>query len=146
MTPREVKDETKEHEGDPLIRQRMRSLRMQMARRRMMSDVANADLIVTNPAHYAVAIAYNLEKMPAPYVCAKGTRYLAQRIVEIAKREEVPIVENPPIARALYKKVKIGQMIPSEFYRAVAELLAFVYMLKNRRPTGRLTPHRLPTR
>lgn len=133
MTHQEVKEELKEHEGDPLVRQRMRSIRMQMARKRMMSDVAKADVIVTNPTHYAVAIAYDRKTAPAPYVCAKGKRYLALRIREIAAEHKIPIIENPPVARSLYRKVKVGQVIPSEFYRVVAEILAFVYFLKKRR-------------
>lgn len=136
MTPQEVKEEAKEHEGDPLVRQRMRSIRMQMARKRMMSSVAKADVVVTNPTHYAVAIAYDKTKMSAPYVCGKGTRYLALRIREIAAQHKIPIIENPPVARALYKRVKVGQMIPSEFYKVIAELLAFVYLLKKRKTAG----------
>lgn len=129
MTPREVKEEAKEHEGDPLVRQRMRSLRMEMARRRMMDEVPKADVVVTNPTQYAVALKFDREKMPAPFVTAKGAQHMARRIREVAMAHGVPIVENPPIARALFRKVRIGHPVPSEFYRVVAELLAFVYLL-----------------
>lgn len=135
MTPREVKDELKEQEGDPLIKQRMRSIRMEMARKRMINDVPLADVIITNPTHFAVAIRYDLKVNPAPIVCAKGVEHLAARIREIAVENGVPIIENPPIARALYRHVKVGHPVPSEFYRVIAELLAFVMMLK-RRPGG----------
>ena len=132
MTPREVKEETKEHEGDPLIRQRMKSLRIQMSRNRMMSEVAHSDVVITNPTHYAVALAYNRDKMSAPYVSAKGRQFMARRIREIAAEHGVPILENPSVARALYRRVKVGEAVPSEFYRIIAELLAFVYLLKQR--------------
>lgn len=133
MTHREAKDEQKEHEGDPLIRQRMRSLRMEMARKRMMQEVQNAQVVVTNPTHYAVALRYDQEKMAAPYVCAKGSQYLALRIREIAIEHGIPIIEHPPIARALFRNVKVGGAVPSDFYRVIAELLAYVFFLKKRR-------------
>jgi flagellar biosynthetic protein FlhB len=129
MTRREVKEEAREHEGDPLMRRRLRSLRLQMARERMMSKVPKAKVVLTNPTHYAVAVSYDRETMAAPIVCAKGKELLARRIREFAAECGVPIVENPPMARALFKKVKVGRAIPSEFHRAVAELLAFIYML-----------------
>lgn len=133
MSPQEVKDEMKEHEGDPLVRQRMKSLRQQMARNRMMSEVPKADVVVTNPTHFAVAIKFDQKRMPAPFVTAKGAQHLALRIRQMALEHRVPIIENPPIARALYQKVKVGQAIPSDFYRVIAELLAFVFLLKKRR-------------
>lgn len=145
MTPAELKEEMKEQEGDPLIRQRMRSLRMEMTRKRMMAEVKKADVIVTNPTHYAVAIRYDKDRLPAPFVCAKGTQYLAARIREIGSECGIPIIENPPIARALYKQVKVGHMVPSEFYRVIAELLAFVFLLK-RRSGGRRIYSGLPLR
>jgi flagellar biosynthesis protein FlhB len=133
MTQQEMKDEMKEREGNPMIKQRQRSIAMQRLRQRMMSEVPKANVIVTNPTHFAVALTYNRGKAPAPYVCAKGTQFMAQRIKEVALAHGIPIIENKPLARALYKQVKVGQIIPSEFYKAVAEVLAFVFMLKNRK-------------
>jgi flagellar biosynthetic protein FlhB len=130
MTHNELKDEMKEREGNPLIRQRQRSLQMQAARKRMMADIAKADVIVTNPTRLAVALRYDKEKAGAPYVCGKGKQLFAMRIRKIARERGIPIVENRPLARALYRHVKVGQIIPSQFYRAVAEILAFVFLLK----------------
>ena len=136
MTHKEMKDEHKEREGNPLIRQRQRSLQMQAARQRMMSEVPKANVVVTNPTHYAVALSYDVSKAPAPRVVAKGTRLMALRIRRLALEAGVPVVENKPLARALYRRAKVGRAIPGEFFRAVAELLAFVYLLKRRgRPT-----------
>ena len=131
MTKQEVKDEYKDTEGDPKIKARIRSIQMQMARQRMMSAVPKADVVVTNPTHYAVAIQYDKTKAPAPIVVAKGVDYLAFQIREIAKQNNVPIVENRPVARALYNSVPIDGIIPSDLYVAVAEILAYVY--NNRR-------------
>ena len=131
MTKQEVKDEHKDTEGDPKIKARIKSIQMQMARQRMMSSVPTADVVVTNPTHYAVAIKYDKTKAPAPLVIAKGVDYLAFQIREIAKENNVPIVENRPIARALYNNVPIDGMIPSDLYVAVAEILAFVYNSKH---------------
>ena len=131
MTKQEVKDEQKDTEGDPKIKARIKSIQMQMARQRMMSSVPSADVVVTNPTHYAVAIKYDREKAPAPMVVAKGIDYLAFQIKEIAKNNNVPIVENRPVARALYKTVPVDAIIPSDLYVAVAEILAFVYKQKN---------------
>ena len=130
MTPQELKDEMKEREGNPLIKQRQRSIAMQQARKRMMAEAAKADVIVTNPTHYAVALRYDKEKAPAPYVCAKGKQFLALRIRRLARERGIPIIENRPLARALYAQCRVGQVIPSQFYRAVAEILAFVFLLK----------------
>ena len=127
MTKQEVKDEQKDIEGDPKIKSRIRSQQMQIAKRRMMAQVPNADVVVTNPTHYAVAIRYNKDEAPAPLVVAKGIDFMAFKIREIAKNNNVPIVENPPLARALYKLVKVDSIIPAELYVAVAEILAFVY-------------------
>ncbi len=132
MTKQEVKDEHKDTEGDPKIKARIKSIQMQMARQRMMSTVPEADVVVTNPTHYAVAIKYDKNKAPAPIVTAKGVDYLAFQIREIAKEHNVPIVENRPIARALYSNVPIDGMIPSDLYVAVAEILAFVYNSKHK--------------
>ena len=130
MTKQEVKDEYKDTEGDPKIKARIKSIQMQMARQRMMSSVPNADVVVTNPTHYAVAIKYDKTKAPAPMVVAKGVDYLAFQIREIAKENNVPIVENRPVARTLYNTVPIDGVIPSDMYVAVAEILAFVFKAK----------------
>lgn len=131
MTKQEVKDEQKDIEGDPKIKARIKSIQMQMARQRMMSAVPQADVVVTNPTHYAVAIKYDKSKAPAPIVVAKGVDYLAFEIKEIAKENNVPIVENRPVARALYNTVPIDGIIPSDLYVAVAEILAYVFRAKN---------------
>lgn len=130
MTKQEVKDEHKDTEGDPKIKARIKSIQMQMARQRMMSAVPQADVVVTNPTHYAVAIQYDKTKAPAPIVVAKGVDYLAFQIRDIAKSNNVPIVENRPVARALYNTVPIDGVIPSDLYVAVAEILAYVYNSK----------------
>ena len=127
MTKQEVKDEQKDTEGDPKIKAKIKSIQMQMARQRMMSSVPQADVVVTNPTHYAVAIKYDKEKAPAPIVTAKGIDYLAFQIREIAKENNVPIVENRPVARALYNTVPLDGVIPSDLYVAVAEILGYVY-------------------
>ena len=132
MTKQEVKDEYKDTEGDPKIKARIKGIQNQMARQRMMSSVPKADVVVTNPTHYAVAIQYDKSVAPAPIVIAKGVDYLAFQIRAIAKDNNVPIVENRPVARALYNKVPVDGIIPSDLYVAVAEILAYVYNLKNR--------------
>lgn len=131
MTKQEIKDEHKDVEGDPKIKAKIKSIQMQMARQRMMSSVPKADVVVTNPTHYAVAIQYDKTRAPAPMVVAKGVDYLAFEIREIAKEHNVPIVENRPVARALYNTVPVDGVIPSDLYVAVAEILAFVYRQKN---------------
>ena len=130
MTKQEIKDEHKDTEGDPKIKARIKSIQMQMARQRMMSAVPQADVVVTNPTHYAVAIQYDKTKAPAPIVVAKGVDYLAFQIRDIAKNNNVPIVENRPVARALYNSVPVDGIIPSDLYVAVAEILAYVYNSK----------------
>ena len=130
MTKQEVKDEHKDTEGDPKIKAKIKSIQMQMARQRMMSAVPQADVVVTNPTHYAVAIQYDKSKAPAPIVVAKGVDYLAFQIRDIAKNNNVPIVENRPVARALYNSVPVDGIIPSDLYVAVAEILAYVYNRK----------------
>lgn len=129
MTKQEQKEEFKETEGDPHVKGRIRAVQMQMARSRMMSEVPNADVIITNPTHYAVALSYQRDQMEAPQVVAKGTDHLAKKIREIAKENDVPIVENKPVARALYK-VDLGMSVPEDLFKAVAEILAYVYSLK----------------
>jgi len=135
MTKQEVRDEVKETEGNPQMRGRIRRIQRDLARRRMMKEVPTATAIVVNPTHYAVALRYEMTGMAAPRVVAKGRNYLARRIREIALAHEVPIVENKPLAQALYKSVDVGQEIPAHLYRAVAEILAYIYRLM--RPRGR---------
>lgn len=133
MTKQEAKQEYKEREGDPQIRARIRSVQREMARKRMMQAVKKADVIVTNPTHIAVALVYDTSKMSAPKVVAKGADFVAQKIKEIAAESGVPMVENVPLARTLYKTVKVGHSIPRALYQAVAEVLAYVYRLKKRK-------------
>ena len=132
MTKQEVKDEMKQSEGDPQIKGKIRQKQRQMAMARMMKEVPKADVIITNPTHYAIALSYQ-QGMSAPLVVAKGQDLVAQRIKEIAREARVPIVENKPLARAIYAAVQIGDAIPQELYQAVAEVLAYVYRLKNTR-------------
>lgn len=136
MTREEVKEETRLAEGDPTIRARFRSLHRQYAMRRMMQDVARADVVITNPTHLAVALAYRPEGMSAPRVVAKGARLIALQIRERARAAGVPVVEHQPLAQALYKAVPVGGEIPAALYRAVAEILAYVWGLGGRRPVG----------
>jgi flagellar biosynthetic protein FlhB len=131
MSKQELKEEFKQTEGDPLIRARIRSVQREMARRRMMEAVPKADVVITNPTHVAVALEYR-KGMNAPRVTAKGAGFLAERIKEVARKHRVHIVENPPVARLLYKMCDIGMQIPENLYRAVAEILAHVYKLKGR--------------
>ncbi|WP_341704979.1 flagellar biosynthesis protein FlhB [Ferrovibrio sp.] len=130
MTTQELKDEYKESEGDPMIKARLRQIRMQRVRKRMMAAVPEASVVVTNPTHFAVALKYEAEKMDAPRVVAKGADLLAKRIREIATENKVPIIENPPLARALYK-VEIDDPIPLELYRAVAGVISYIMRLKD---------------
>lgn len=132
MTKQEVKEEYKRLEGDPQIKARIKQRQIEMARKRSLKDVPSADVVITNPTHIAVALKYDSEKMSAPVVVAKGQRLLAERIKSIADAAGVPIVENVPVARALYKNVDVGQQVPSELYRAVAEILAYVYRLSKK--------------
>jgi flagellar biosynthesis protein FlhB len=135
MTKDEVKREMKEQEGSPEIKGRIRQLQREAARRRMMSAIPKADVIVTNPTHYAVAIQYTA-KMRAPIVVAKGSFLLAERIIEIARENRVAIVRTPPFARALYHHAELGEEIPSALYTAAAEVLAYIYQLKEYRRHG----------
>ncbi len=132
MTKQEVKDEVKDQEGNPQIRGKIRSLQIQAARRRMMKAVPEATMVVTNPTHYAVALKYDPKSMPAPTVVAKGKNLIAQKIKAIAQEHKVPVVENKPLAQLLYKKVEIGEIIPVELYRIVAEMLAYVMRLREK--------------
>lgn len=127
MTKQEVKDEYKETEGDPKVKSRLRSIQMKMAQNRMMANIPNANVVVTNPTHYAVALEYNRLKTAAPKVVAKGVDFVAFKIREVAQNNNIPIIENPPLARELYKLVPIDGIIPSDMFVAVAEVLAYVY-------------------
>ncbi len=134
MSKQEIKDEFKQREGDPLIKARVRKMQREIARRRMMEAVPKADVVITNPTHLSVALRYSQgEKMRAPKVVAKGAGFLSDKIREIAKKHRIPLVENKPLAQALYKGVDIGEEIPEALYKAVAEVLAYVYRLKNPR-------------
>lgn len=132
MTKQEVKDEHKQTEGDPMVKGRLRSLRMQRARQRMMAAVPKSDVVVTNPTHYAVALKYDMDSMGAPVLVAKGADLVAKRIRDLAEENEVPVVENPPLARALYATVELDQEVPPEHYKAVAEVIGYVMRLKGR--------------
>lgn len=132
MTKQEVKDEYKNTEGDPMVKGRIRQKMREASQRRMMQDVPKADVVITNPTHFAVAIKYDAEVSKAPVVVAKGEDFLAQKIKEVAKEHNVEIVENKPLARMLYHNVDIGSEIPPELYQSVAEVLAMVYQMKNK--------------
>lgn len=133
MTKQEVKDEMKQSEGDPYIRARLRQIRLERSRRRMMTRVPEADVVITNPTHYAVALEYKVGKHAAPRVIAKGQDMIALKIREIAAAHDVPMVENPPLARALNKACDIEEEIPVDHYKAVAEIISYVYKLKKYR-------------
>jgi len=131
MTKQEIKEEMKSREGDPLIKARIKRIQREMASRRMMEEVPKADVIVTNPTHLSVALKYD-QTMVAPTVIAKGADLLAMKIRELAREHNIPIIENKPLARTMFKTIKIGQMIPRELYTAVAEVLSYVYKLRKR--------------
>ena len=130
MTKQEVKDESRQMEGDPLVKARIKRLQRDMARKRMMASVPEADVVITNPTHLAVALRYDQAGMFAPKVVAKGAGFIAENIKDIARKNNVPIVNNKPLARVLYKNVDVGEMIPANLYKVVAEVLAFVYRMK----------------
>lgn len=140
MTREEVKKEAKETEGDPVVKAAVRSQQREMARRRMMADVPKADVVVTNPTHYAVALSYADATMRAPRVVAKGAELVAARIREIAKAHNIPVLESPPLARALYRHTEIGDEIPETLYAAVAEVLAYVFQLRHHNSHGGPAP------
>lgn len=129
MSKEEIKDELKRHEGNPQIRARIRTIQMQIGRQRMMKSVPTADVVITNPTHYAVAVKYDIDNMQAPQVVAKGARLIAEQIKRIAYENSVPVVENKPLARGLFKSCEVGDSIPANLYQAVAEILAYVYQL-----------------
>jgi flagellar biosynthetic protein FlhB len=133
MSKQEIRDENKRNEGDPHTKQRIRRMRRELLRRRMMREVPTATAVIVNPTHFAVAIRYDANNMACPLVVAKGKNWLALRIRQIATQSEVPIVENPPLARALYGAVEVGSAISPEFYKAIAEILAYVYRLMGRK-------------
>ena len=130
QTKHEIKEDLKDTEGQPLVKARIRRLQREMARKRMLSAVKTADVVVTNPTHFAVALKYEIQEMAAPQVVAKGQEYMAQKIKEIAEQEKVPLVEDVQLARTLYKTVEVGDVIPTDLYKAVAQILAYVYKLK----------------
>jgi len=132
-TKEQAKREQKEHEGNPEVKQRIRTIQREVSQRRIIQEVPNADVIVTNPTHYAVALKYDPDTMVSPKVIAKGADHMALRIRKVGKDNEIPVVENITLARGLYKTVKIGEYVPQDLYRAVAEVLAFVYKLKKER-------------
>ncbi|PIS10055.1 MAG: flagellar biosynthesis protein FlhB [Bdellovibrio sp. CG10_big_fil_rev_8_21_14_0_10_47_8] len=131
MSKQEVKDENKQREGDPLIKARIRRVQREMANRRMMEKVPTADVIITNPTHIAVALKYDKD-LPAPQVIAKGADLIAEKIKMIAKEHNIPVVENKPLARTIFKTLKLGQVIPRELFVAVAEVLSYVYRLRRK--------------
>ena len=132
MTRQEVKDEHKQQEGDPQIKAKIRALRIQRSRKRMMAAVPKSDVVITNPTHFAVALKYDINSMTAPVLVAKGADLVAKRIRELAVEHDVPVVENPPVARALYAAVDLDREIPPEHYKAVAEIIGYVMRLKGK--------------
>lgn len=132
MSRQEIRDELKQTEGDPQVRARLRQIRTERARRRMMAAVPDADVVITNPTHFAVALKYDPQAMSAPRVIAKGADLVAERIRDLAREHNVPLVENPPLARALFASVELEQEIPTEHYKAVAEIISYVFRLKGR--------------
>ena len=131
MSKQDIRDEFKNSEGSPQIKSRVRQIQREMSRKRMMQEIPKADVVVTNPTHLAVALKYNPEEMEAPLVVAKGERLVAQRIKEIAAEHDIPVVENKPLARALFQMCDIGSHVPAKLFRAVAEVLAYVYRIKD---------------
>ena len=138
MSFKEIKDEYKNSEGDPNVKAALRQRRMAMLQRGAMDSVPDADFVVRNPIHVACALKYDAETMQSPTLIAKGTELIAKQIIEIAEKHQVPIIDNPPVARALFRLVEINQEIPPELYKAVAEILLFVYGLKNNRKQGNI--------
>ncbi len=132
MTKQEVKEEHKQSEGDPQVKSRIRRLQMDAAKKRMMQEVPRADVVVTNPVHLAVAVKYDSLVMNAPQVLAKGAELIAEKIKAVAGENDIPVVENKELAQSLYKNVEIGEEVPSDFYQAIAEVLAYVYRLKGK--------------
>jgi flagellar biosynthetic protein FlhB len=144
MTKSEVKDEHKQMEGDPMVKRQLAKIRAERSRERIMAAVPNADVVVTNPTHFAVALEYDGETMEAPILTAKGQDHLAFRIRELAKEHDIPIVENPPLARGLYRDVDIDQMIPVDYYKIVAEVISYVLKLKGPKSRRRIREQAKP--
>jgi flagellar biosynthetic protein FlhB len=132
MSKQDIKDEYKKSEGDPLIKGKIKERQRKLAMQRMMQEIPNADVVITNPTHYAIALKYNASAMEAPKVIAKGKDYVALKIREIAKTNGIILMENKPLARALYNQVELGESIPADLFQAVAEVLAYVYKIKGR--------------
>ena len=132
MSKQDIKDEHKNSEGDPIIKSRIKQRQREMAMRRMMQEVPHADVVITNPTHYAIAIKYDDGEMDAPIIVAKGVDFVAQKIKLIANEHEIVMVENRPLARSLYDEVEIGDRIPEEFFKAIAEILAYVYRIQRK--------------
>ncbi len=144
MSRREIKEEMRQSEGDPMIRAKVRAIRMEKAKRRMMQNVPQASVVITNPTHYAVALRYEQGETPAPICLAKGVDEVAARIREVAEENNIPIVEDPPLARALFATAELDEPIPREHYEAAAKVIGFVLRLARRR--GRRGPFRVPPR
>lgn len=134
MSKQEVKEEHRQAEGPPEIKGQIRRIQMRTAMQRMMREIPTAEVVITNPTHLAVALKYDSSAMEAPKVVAKGARKVAERIIKIAQEHNIPIMENKPLAQSLYKSVQVGQLIPPQFFAAVAEVLAFIYNMKQKRP------------
>lgn len=133
MTKQEIKEERKQQEGDPLLKARIKRTQIEIAKRRMMEAVPDADVIITNPTSLAIALKFDAKDMAAPKLIAKGAGFIAEKVKEIARENDIPVVEQKPLAQILYKSVEIGDYIPANFYRAVAEILAYVYRLKGKK-------------
>ena len=138
MSFKEVKDEYKNSEGDPQVKAQLRQRRQQMMQRGMMDSVQEADFVVTNPTHVACAIKYDQNTMESPKLIAKGTELIAKEIIKIAKEHDIPVVENPPVARALFRMVELNHEISPDLYKAVAEILIFVYTLRKNKKSGNI--------
>jgi flagellar biosynthetic protein FlhB len=137
MTKQEVKDEYKQIEGDPIVKNRIRQAQREASKKRQLADVPKSDVVIANPEHYAVALQYDRDKAPAPVVMAKGVDFLALRIKDIAREHKVPVVENRQLAQALYRSAEVGEVIPAEFYKAVAAVLSYIYRVKGRKQRGK---------
>ena len=132
MSKQEIKEEHKQMDGDPLVKGRIRQIQMKMSRQRMLKDVSEADVVITNPTHYAVALKYKKDQANAPIIAAKGIDFLAIKIKDIARENKIPIIENPAMARALYDQLEVEQEIPKDFYEAVAEIFTYIYELNKK--------------
>jgi flagellar biosynthetic protein FlhB len=140
MSRREIKDEMRQSEGDPMVKAKLRQIRIERSRRRMLANVPNASVVVVNPTHYAVALRYDPTATPAPVCLAKGVDAVALRIREVAEEHDIPIVEEPPLARALFASAEVDEPIPREHYEAVAKVISFVLRAARRRGRRRQTP------